>query len=230
MQSQPGKISFITLIFAACLGIFSGFFISCSQNTPEINSTDYSIVFDYSDENTVPLARLSVFVASSTDVRRCQRIKIKSLENGYYWDTREIALVESNDIQWAGCTNIVMPENEKLPTGIYEITYYNADEKEVSFTLDIKYDISIYDLLLEDLQPFMRKNRGIERIAVYDKGHILIYFGDRTEEFKTTRDIWNRYSNAATYQIIWYLQNGNIICIAPEKPVTPEAINDDEEN
>lgn len=226
MQNHSRKLSFISLLFAAFIGLF----ISCSQNTPEVYSTDYSVVFDYSDETTAPSARLTVFVSSGSDVRRYQRIKIKSLENGYCWDTQNITKLEADDIQWAGCTNLVMPENEKLPVGIYEITYYNADEKEVSFTLDVKYDIDIYELLLPDLEAFMRKKHGIERIAVYDKEHILIYFGDRTEEFKTTRDIWNRYSNAATYQIIWYLQNGNIICIAPEKPVTPESNTETQSN
>ena len=68
----------------------------------------------------------------------------------------------------------------------------------------------------------MAEKKGIEKIAVYDKEHILIYFGDRTEEFKTTRDIWNRYREAEYYQVIWYLRNGTIICIEPEKAVTPE--------
>ena len=68
----------------------------------------------------------------------------------------------------------------------------------------------------------MSKKRGVEKIAVYDKEHILIYFGDRTEEFMTTRAIWNKYRDAASYQIIWYTGGGSVICITPEKPVTPE--------
>ncbi len=72
----------------------------------------------------------------------------------------------------------------------------------------------------------MSEKKGIEKIAIYDKEHILIYFGDRTEEFTTTRDIWNKYRDASTYQIIWYTRNANVICITPEKPVSPDAEND----
>ena len=68
-----------------------------------------------------------------------------------------------------------------------------------------------------------KKNRGIEKIAIYDKQHLLIYFGNRTSDFRTTRDIWNFYRDAASYQVIWYSRNGSVICIAPELPVSPEA-------
>jgi hypothetical protein len=218
MQSQSRKLSFISLLFAAFIGLF----ISCSQNTPEVYSTDYSVVFDYSDETTAPSARLTVFVSSGSDVRRYQRIKIKSLENGYCWDTQNITKLEADDIQWAGCTNLVAPENEELPSGQYEITYFNADEKECTVNLDVHYDLGLYDVLLSGLADYMAEKRGIEKIAVYDKQHIMIYFGDRTEELKTTRDIWNRYKEAEYYQVIWYAANGTVLCIEPEKPVTPE--------
>lgn len=226
MQHHPRLYSFISLILAA----FTGFFVSCSQNTPEITSTDYSIIFDYTDENTPPSASLSIFSSSASDVRRYQRIRITSLETGYYWETENLSRLESEETQWTGCTNLVAPESEKLPVGIYEITYFNADEKEYSLTLDVKYDLEFYDVLLPALPEYMSKNRGIEKIAVYDKEHILIYFGDRTEEFMNTRSIWFRYRNASTYQIIWYSVNGTVICITPERPVTPEIDKSDENN
>ena len=165
MQNHSRKLSFISLLFAAFIGLF----ISCSQNTPEVYSTDYSVVFDYSDETTAPSARLTVFVSSGSDVRRYQRIKIKSLENGYCWDTQNITKLEADYIQWAGCTNLVAPENEKLPVGTYEVTYFNADEKEYTLTLDVKYDLEFYDILLPALPEFMSKQHAIEKIAVYEK-------------------------------------------------------------
>ncbi len=226
MHKSSKAFSFISLIFAA----FTGIFVSCSQNTPELYNTDYSVIFDYADDETPPVARLSIFAASETDVRRYQRIKIKSVESDYYWDTEQLSKLETEDSKWAGCTNIVPPQDEKLPVGTYEVTYYNADEKEYSLTIDVRYDIDFYDVLLPALPDFMADKKGVEKIAVYDKEHILIYFGDRTQELKTTRDIWNRYRDASTYQVIWYTVNRNVICITPEKPVTPEADNTQEEN
>ena len=218
MQCHFKSFSVISLIIAAAAVFFS----SCSQNAPELYNTDYSIIFDYTDDQTPPSARLSVFASSGSDVRRYQKIEITSLETGYCWETEVINKLEVDELQWADCTNITAPENEKLPVGKYEITYYNADEKEYSVTVNIRYDTEFYEVLLPALPEFMEKVHGIEKIAVYDKEHIMIYFGDRTQSFRTTRDIWNTYREAAYYQVIWYSRNGTVICIAPEKPVSPE--------
>ena len=206
------------LIFAAVMALF----ISCSQNTPELTTTDYSVIFDYENAEAVPEARLSIFAASASDVRRYERIRINSLETGFCWEVDNLTRLENEDLQWAGYTNLVAPENEKLPTGLYEITYFNADEKECTVNLEVNYDIGIYDVLLTGLAEYMAEKKGIEKIAVYDKAHILIYYGDRTEELKTTRDIWNKYRDAEYYQVIWYSIDGTVICIEPEKPVVPE--------
>lgn len=196
--------------------------ISCTQVTPELTQSDYSIIFDYENDEALPSARLSLFMASDSNVRRYQRIKITALETGYIWDTDIIAMLESEGTQWAGLTNLVAPENEKLPCGKYEVTYYNADEKECTINLEIKYDIDFYDVLLSALPEVMKEKRGIEKIAIYDKEHILIYFGDRTQELQSARGIWNVYRDAGTYQEIWYSRDGTVTCIGPEKKVSPE--------
>ena len=212
------RSSFILLIAG-----LAALFISCSQNTPELTTTDYSVIFDYENDETPPEARLSVFASSASDVRRYEKIRIKSLDTGLYWEADNIACLESESIQWAGCSNLRAPENEQFPTGRYEITYINADEKECSVKLEIKYDAGLYEVLLSGLADYMKEKRGIEKIAIFDKEHIMIYFGDRTENFKTTRDIWNYYRQAYTYQVIWYSYGGRVICIEPEKAVTPES-------
>jgi hypothetical protein len=212
------KVKFICFLFSSAI-LFA--FISCSQNTPELSVTDYSIIFDYENQETAPSARLSIFAASSSDVRRYERIRVTSLETGFTWETDQISRMENEEVQWAGCSNFVAPEDEKLPVGKYEITYYNADEKECTVNLEVRYDIGFYDVLLNELADYMADKDGIEKIAVYDKEHILIYFGNRTENFKTTRDIWNTYREAEYYQVIWYSRDGRVICIEPEKPVTP---------
>ena len=215
-----------TVLFLG-VSILALLLISCSQNTPELTTTDYSVIFDYENNDLPPEARLSIFAASASDVRRYERIRITSLDTELCWEVDNLTRLENEDIQWAGCTNLVAPENEKLPTGQYEITYLNADEKECTVNLEINYDIGIYDVLLSGLADYMAEKKGIEKIAVYDKAHILIYYGDRTEELKTTRDIWNKYREAEYYQVIWYSVDGTVICIEPEKPVVPEITNEE---
>ena len=219
MSNSFSRIKIIPLLFITA---FIAFFISCSQNTPELTTTDYSVIFDYEGEDNLPTARLSIFASSASDVRRYERIRITSVDTGLCWEVDNLTRLENEEVQWAGCTNLVAPENEQLPTGQYEITYFNADEKECTVSLDVHYDLELYDVLLSGLAEYMAGKRGIEKIAVYDKAHIMIYFGDRTEELKTTRDIWNRYKEAESYQVIWYSADGTVLCIEPEKAVTPE--------
>lgn len=210
-----------TILFLSFIA-FIGLFISCSQNTPEISTTDYSVIFDYEGEDAIPSARLAIFASSASDVRRYERIRITSLDTGFCWEADNLARLESEEVQWAGCTNLVAPENEQLPTGQYEITYFNADEKECTVNMDVKYDVGLYEVLLSGLAEYMADKKGIEKIAVYNKEHILIYFGNKTEELQTTRDIWNKYRDAEYYQVIWYTNDGTVICIEPERPVVPE--------
>ena len=210
------------LLFPLIFVLVSVFLNSCSQVTPELSLTEYSIIFDYEDEEAAPQARLSVFSSSVSDVRRYSKIKITSLDTGLSWETDNIVRMENEEVQWAGCTNLVVPEDEKLPVGKYEITYYNADEKECTVNLEVRYDIAFYEVLLTELADYMADKGGVEKIAVYDKDHILIYFGVRTENFKSTRDIWNTYRQAEYYQVIWYSRDGRVICIEPEKAVVPE--------
>ena len=221
MSGKPNLFRIYTLIIAALAVLF----ISCSQNLPEVTTTDYSVIFDYSDDENPPQARLAVFATSDSDVRRYQKIMITSLETGYCWESDLLVKLDSGDGQYAGCTNLVAPEDENLPSGLYEIIYFNADEKECKLQLEIKYDIEFYDVLLSALPEIMAEKHGIDKIAVYDKDHILIYYGERTEELKTTRDIWNQYREAKTYQVIWCIPDGSLICVTPEKPVSPEEDN-----
>ena len=220
MEKSFQNLRILFSLLAAGLVLF---FSSCTQVTPELTQSDFSVIFDYVDEENLPSARLSVFMASDSDVRRYERIRITALETGYVWDTNDIALMDSEGTKWAGCTNLVAPEDEKLPCGKYEVTYFNADEKECTVNLEINYDIDFYEVIFSALPELMKSKRGIEKIAIYDKEHILIYFGDRTEEFRSPRGIWNVYPEAGSYQVLWYSRDGTVTCIGPLLPVTPES-------
>lgn len=65
------KISFFSIL-AILL------FVSCQQTLPELTQSNYSVIFDYKDEESLPTSRLSVFVESSSDVRRYNHIQVSS--------------------------------------------------------------------------------------------------------------------------------------------------------
>ena len=204
--------------------IIQFFLLSCSNVAPELEQSDYSVIFDYKNENIPPDVRLAIFMESKSDVRRFSRIRIKSLETGFIWDFDNIEMVLESDggSQWAGNTNLKAPENEVIPTGKYEVTYYNADEKYVSSSIEVEYDTSFYDIKATEIEKIMKENDGILKIAIYNKEKLMIYFGEKTEEFQTDNSIKNAYVDADYYKDVWNSKNSNVIFIMPEIKVMPE--------
>jgi len=211
------KILVVTFIFAL-MAIAS----SCSQNTPELRNTSYSVIFDYADSENLPDARLSVFVESDSDVRRYERMVVKSRESGFIWDFDDIKNIEIDRIQYTGATNLKVPENEVIPSGAYIVTCINADEKEAELQLTVNYEDSFYELKEAEVEEKMKELNGFRKIAIYDKENVMIYFGTRTVEFQTNRDIWNYYRNAAYYQDVWCIPGNSVMCILPAHEVVPE--------
>ena len=184
-----------------------------------MSQSSYSVIFDYDKENAKPESRLCIFLESESDVRRYDSVKIISKETGYIWNIDEIARIKADGRQWAGNTNIVVPENEKIPNGLYEITFYNADEKNTTVSMNVSYDTTVYELKLEKVEEYMANHNATNKIVIYDEDGAILYFGEKTEETTTVRDIWNNYINAKTYQDIWCTNNDVIICIMPLKKV-----------
>ena len=212
MNSFP-KISKIFLIFSFCVLLFS--FIGCSQNLPEIYQTQYSVVFTYDDYTSKPNARLSIFVETGSDPRRCERMEITSYSSDYTWNTKQIEKIATIDRKWAGNVNFIVPENEKIPKGKYDIKYVSADESEKVNHITVTYDQTYYDSVATEVPSLMRY-KGVENIAIFDTNRTLLYLGEKTEELTTKGDIFNTYNDAVYYQDVWFSNDNSVICILPE--------------
>lgn len=211
------KLSKLKFFFFSLAGLFC--FVSCSQNVPELTKSNYSVIFDYLEEEKLPSARLSVFMESDSDVRRYNRIQITSKESGFIWDFDEISRLNTNGTQWAGNTNLIVPENEEIPEGLYEIIYYNADEKNDLVYMSVTYDTNLYSMTSEEVSEYMKKNNAISEIVIYDADGNILYFGTKTLNFSNVRGIWNAFSNADSYQDVWSSPGRFTICILPVKKV-----------
>lgn len=209
---------FPLIIFSSLIFLF----FSCSQVAPELTQANYSVIFEYDEEFETPASRLSIFVESNTDVRRYDRIKITSLDTGYIWDFTEISKMKYEDAEWAGNTNLVVPENEVIPCGNYEVTYYNSDEKETTIYVTVSYDTDFYDVSYEEVPEVISKKNGFCKIAIYNEDKAMLYFGNKIAEYSTPRGIWNNFRDAAYYQDIYYTPGNFEICIMPEKKVALE--------
>ena len=190
-------------------------FIGCSQNLPEIYQTEYSVVFSYKDEVSNPTARLSIFVETGSDPRRCERMEIISHDANYKWNTKRITKIATVDRKWAGNVNFIVPDKERIPCGKYDVKYISADENENITHIDITYNDAFYDSVAKDVPSLMEFN-GEENIAIYDNNRALLYLGEKTEELSTKGDIFNTYNEAVYYQDVWFSNDNSVICILPE--------------
>lgn len=200
-------------------GLLIILFISCSQVSPEINEVNYSVIFEYLDNENLPEARLCVFTENESDVRRCERMIVNSLESGYIWDFDDLTFAEDENLQWCGSTNLVVPDNKMIPSGNYKVTIVHADEKENCVMMTVDYDSEFYNLTSEQVEAEMKKNNGIKYVVIYNKEDTIIYYGERTAELNTNRDIWNMYRDAVYFNDIWFTPGQFLICIMPRQKV-----------
>ena len=215
-----GKSFFKALHLSSIL--LSVFFIaSCTQVVPEVKYSSLSVVFDYKDEKTLPSARLCVFVETVSDARRYESINVKCVQNGFTWDVNDVFKIKSYDRMYAGNTTLLVPEGEKIPTGLYDIVFYNADLEKVESQTTLNYDSEFYECKSGDIPEMMRKRGGRKNIAIYDKEGKMLYYGERTDKLDDTRKIWNKYRNAASFNEVWKLPNNSVICVMPLELVVP---------
>ena len=194
---------------------------SCTQVVPEVKYSSLSVVFDYKDEKTLPSARLCVFVETVSDARRYESINVKCVQNGFTWDVNDVFKIKSYDRMYAGNTTLLVPEGEKIPTGLYDIVFYNADLEKVESQTTLNYDSEFYECKSGDIPEMMRKRGGRKNIAIYDKEGKMLYYGERTDKLDDTRKIWNKYRNAASFNEVWKLPNNSVICVMPLELVVP---------
>ncbi len=195
---------------------------SCSQNLPEVKYALPTVIFEYENEDSLPKGRLSIFVESASEVRRYNTITIKSLEKNYVWDTNDIVKFKVSDKMYAGYTNFVAPDGEEIPSGVYEITYINADDEKTEINATLRYDTVFYKTKGTEIPDLMKTKRAAISILIYNIDKKVIFFGEKKDELSNSRKIWNKYKDAAFYQDVWTLPDNSVMCVMPLKEVVPE--------
>lgn len=197
------------------------FFFSCSNNAPQIQNARFTVVFDYVNYDDLPVARLSVFVEATSNPRRFDTITVSSDQNEYVWEATDLVLAADEANNYCGITNLVMPSNQKIPSGEYTIVFRQSDEEEKEIKRTLTYDKSLYEAKAADVSTIMKKYYGNKMLTVYDEEKKVLYYGPRTSDLNDARGIWNGYPNAAEFQESWVNQNGTVICNLPVEKVIP---------
>ena len=194
---------------------------ACSSNVPELGNARLSVIFDYTSNDELPKARLSVFVESISNPRRFDSITVSSNKNEYVWEANDMILAADQEKTYCGVTNFVMPQNEQIPSGDYTIVFRQADDEQIEIKRILSYDKSLYETKGSDVPQVMKKFYSTRMLTIYDATKKIIYYGPRTSELLDSRGIWNNYREASEYQESWINQSGTIICNLPIEKVEP---------
>ena len=201
--------------------IICAFCISCSNNAPQIQNARMAVVFDYNNKEDLPLARLSIFVEATSNPRRFETVTVSSDQNELVWEATDLVLAADETNTYCGVTNLVMPANEKIPSGEYTIVFTQSDEEKKEIKKTVNYDKSLYEAKAGDVPDIMKKYYGTRMITIYDNEKNVLYYGPRSAELNDARGIWNNYRDAAEFQESWVNQNGTVICNLPLEKVAP---------
>lgn len=203
--------TFISLLAGTIL-LFSLF--SCSDSDSRITGLVSNIVLDWSDWESMPSARLSVFAETSLDERAVHEIRAVHNQSGLEWQCRNPRIIAaSKNTTWAGYTNFVAAQGESIPQGSYTLYYQDMAGLECQSSFSVSYP---YDLLSSTAAAFreMRIDRE-ENIALYDADGLLLYYGERKEGWTTNADIKKDYGVAEKIRVCYRLYSGNTVCMMP---------------
>ena len=209
------------LALPVCIFI-SLFMLSCAQNSADIKQSEITVVFEYSDEETLPSARLCAFVESESDSRRSGLIQVSTQKDGFIWNSNSLVRIKNGDRFWTGYTNFVMQKNEPFPLDSYRILLQNADEQEADEVLEVEYNTSFYKLKAAQAEEQMQEIGAVKKLSIYDENNVLLYYGDFKESLSSSRKIWNVYPKANYYNVIWQAIDSSVICILPKQLVVPD--------
>ncbi len=202
--------------------LFAGYFMSCSQNAADIKASEMSVIFEYHDEESLPSARLCLFIESESDTRRSDQLLLSSPKDGFEWSSKELIHIKSGDRSWSGYTNFVMQSAQHFPCDSYNLILRNADEDEAVQSLDFSYDEDFYEIKALEAEEKMKEAEAVKKIAIYDENDILLYYDVQTDSLNSARKMWNMFSNASYYNVVWQAKDKSVLCIMPKRLVIPD--------
>ncbi len=194
---------------------------SCSNNVVQTSHAQLAIIFDYDSEDSLPKARFSVFVEAVSNPNRLESIVVKADKKEYIWESDQLIRAQTEVVKYCGLSNLVMPVDEKIPSGNYTITYYQADQEKKEMKATLSYNQDFYEAKVKDIPALMNKYMGARMLTIFGEDKQILYYGPRTSQFSDARGIWNEYRDAVEFQETWISSGGNIICNLPVEKVVP---------
>ncbi|MBO7637541.1 MAG: hypothetical protein J6S91_01050, partial [Treponema sp.] len=135
-KASARQESAIISLLAGALLLFSLF--SCSDSDNRITGLVSNVVLDWSDWESMPGARLSVFAETSLDERTVYEIRAVHNQSGLEWQCKNPRIIASSkNSTWAGYTNFVPAQGDTIPQGSYTLYYQDMADIECQSSFSV---------------------------------------------------------------------------------------------
>lgn len=208
------RFGFVQQFFLLLCGAVSLVCASCADSEPDLVVATGAMVFDYATDEDFPASRLAVFIQTESEVQRVASILVENKETGYRWNITAPKLLKSGDKQWACYTNLLPPENERIPTGLYGLQYTDAAGEEAESSFMVSYSEKLFDTKSGDVKSVITSAKE-ESVALYDKNNVLIYFGKRKNNWNSNANILRDYNTAVTVRHCIAADSNRVVCLLP---------------
>lgn len=189
---------------------------SCDSSLPKVQNVNSSIVFDYEDRESYPEVYLSVFASPDCDIARISNIRFENEETNLEWKCENLERFNGKGKKdWVGYSHFMPVAKGKFPIGRYNFYITDMAGNEEKSLFFVNYPDYLFECKAQDF-PNILKSSNTQKIALYNEKDIVIYYGDMQKEWKrSTSEIKNSYSDAISYRLVYYMNNGNILCLMP---------------
>ena len=194
----------------AFFSLLSFYFLSCSQTAPEMKAGYCALLFNYSEDDSKPLVRMSYFAQTDTNPQRIQEIELKSLTSDLNWYLTDLIKIQDKKKYYVGYNNIAMPDNEAFPKGAYQVSFSTFDEQSYTMNFNLNYDSSLYELKNNQLQSFIKK------VVAFDANNILLFYSDLDSDDKFEKLLFDN-AEAESYKDVYVSSNKSVYLIFPQK-------------
>ncbi|WP_407429303.1 hypothetical protein [Treponema sp.] len=190
-------------------------FFSCSDSETDVVTVTASTIFDYSDNENPPSARLAVFFQVTNEVQRTDSFVVSNEKSGYSWNVKNPGIFTGLNKNYTYSLNLSAPEGESIPVGSYSAVYYDAAGNEDSINFDVNYSLELLKSNALKCKDFLGKYN--ENIAVYDDSGELLFMGKAKASWKSNESILKDYKTAFSKRICYVTSGNSIICMMPEE-------------
>lgn len=191
------------------------FMVSCSNSSPEILSIEKSLIISYRNAESLPELRLSVYGECSSDVRRVDEIRLRSVDENLLWVCENPSKIGSGSKYWAGYSDFVSASDSVFPQGKYIFSVENADGQFCESEFRLKYSQDLVGLNAGDAVEEISR-RSVKKIAIYNVDDILLYYDLLPENWTDNYAVKSDYGTASKIRICYELNGERTVVMLPE--------------